>query len=193
MHAVVSTPPSSGGGSDSYCHSLPLGKNLQNENCVQNGTQNDIVTVRAVSIPRAAVVTLFVTTIDRGCEVSLLVERLAKSKYGWAGSRASGSEIAAHSSAGKSDNQWTRFSKPGQYSSRNSFLRILPVPPFGKASRNSIDLGTLKPGSWVRQYANNSVSVSHSFGFKTTRAFGTSPQCSSGTAITAHSKTAACE
>src|SRR5438128_665645 len=71
--------------------------------------------------------------------------------------------------------QCTRFSKPRQYCSRNSFLRIFPVPPLGSASRNSIDLGTLKPGNPVRQKAISASSVIFSPGFKTTSAFGASP------------------
>ena len=38
-----------------------------------------------------------------------------------------------------------------QYFSRNSFFNIFPVPPFGSASKNSTDFGTLKPGRLARQ------------------------------------------
>src|SRR5574341_487082 len=88
--------------------------------------------------------------------------------------------------------QWTRFSIPFQNGSRSSALRILPVPPLGSCSRNSMRLGILNPARFCLQCSSSSSAVAAVFGLRTTSATGISPHFSSGAATTAHSNTAGC-
>src|SRR5712691_5412433 len=106
-----------------------------------------------------------------------------------------GGVAAAAAGAGEHEagvrHQLIRFSRPFHSRSRRTNFWILPVDVFGR-SPNSTKAGALKCAMFCLQNSITSLSVASAPGFNVTKALGRSPHFSSGTATTAHSRTAGC-
>ena len=72
----------------------------------------------------------------------------------------------------------------------SAIFRIFPEPVLGSASTNSTTRGSLNFARRSRQKSISSSAEALCPGFRATTAFGTSPHFSSGSAMTAHSRTA---